>query len=241
MRGGEISKDVNEPSVPNEGVQNLRKELDWKEAFRFARAQKQAGTPDFYLPVGEGAKLTDKEIDRTRREAREAFDKGYFETAELRARQLVEVYDQPSRFSDYPLEEAQTLLARAMSKQRKYAGPEFDKAIELSARPFAFRSEDGRDTVHTGQLLFEKGVNALTCKGRPDAKEAKKALEEAILKLTAEHNGERKKRADNLLPDVYEHRAIAKARLGDIDGALLDLEQAKDLRKRTMPPKKDGP
>jgi len=215
MRGGEISKELNEPSISNDGVQNLRQR-----------------------PFEEHTKEIEQELLK-------AYEKGDFAKAEKEARELIKIYPHvlPYGIVPIPIEKAQTLLALSMSKQGKYAGPEFDQAIESSTSPLGWSREeklqeavDQSKTVRSGKLYFEKGVNALTCKDRPNDQEAKEAFSEAIRRLRLAKGGDQefgdKKFADKLLPEVYEYRAIAKAKLGDIYGALLDLELAKNRRVR---------
>ena len=229
MRGGEISKELNEPSISNDGVQNLRKELDYQEALRLVRADKQLETK------GERQRPFEEHTKEIEQELLKAYEKGDFAKAEKEARELIKIYPHvlPYGIVPIPIEKAQTLLALSMSKQGKYAGPEFDKAIDFSSRPDRWSTDDKRikealeesRILKSGELLFEKGLNALTCKDKPNAKEATKAFSDAINKFQSV----KEKAAE--LPEAYEHRAIAKAKQQDVDGALEDLEKAKELRK----------
>jgi tetratricopeptide (TPR) repeat protein len=226
MRAGEIPNEVKALSTPPDGVQNLRKELDWKEALQLVRADsKKDKTP----------KYTEEEIKEIEDGAHQAYKKGDYAKAEKKFREVLNSYPKLPSFGIVPIgiEVAQTLLARSMSKQGKYAGPEFDKAIDFSSRPDRWSTDDKRikealeesRILKSGELLFEKGLNALTCKDKPNAKEATKAFSDAINKFQSV----KEKAAE--LPEAYEHRAIAKAKQQDVDGALEDLEKAKELRK----------
>jgi hypothetical protein len=227
MSGLEVEGDKAVPvSNQNDNIKrNLIRALMPTTSLMLESAEKMIIPSVFTLFQGPGRDGSPfpEDIIKKVSEGDKAFKKGDYKKAEACYREILPYYR--FRASDFALGEVQLHLARSMSKQGKYAVPEFDEALKIE--------KDAKMPYKPLEafILCEKAENLLTCKDKKqDARLAEKTCTAGIELL----KGVKARELANttLLANLYATRALANLKLEDITQATQDLTMSISLRKK---------